>query len=83
MRQDQFRAQIAGLETEGQSIIDRLETNGGLTRTQIAKQARLSRDTIWRWGNGMAHQPALTTYLKLKALEQRMGTDRPIGQKTR
>ena len=44
----------------------------GLTRTQIARGAQLSRQTIYRLLNGEYSQPAYETIKRLEALETRV-----------
>lgn len=55
--QEQFAAMITGLEA------------AGLSRTDIARQADVSKATITRLGNGDAIRPGYDTIAKLKNLQ--------------
>lgn len=50
------------------SMLAGLES-AGLTRTEIAREARLSRQTLYRLINGEYSSPAYETIARLKALE--------------
>lgn len=52
--EDRFDALIAGLE------------QSGYTRTDIATATGLSRQTIWRFANGMARDPKHDTAVRIK-----------------
>jgi transcriptional regulator with XRE-family HTH domain len=50
----------------------------GLTDAEIAERAEVSRDTIWRFRNGMARQPTLDTYVRLaRAYQSTTGHEPP------
>lgn len=54
MKADEFSALIAGLQSEG------------ISRTQIANGAGLSRATVWRLAEGECRQPGYETITRLK-----------------
>jgi len=63
---EQFAAWIAGLESEG------------LSRTEIAERAGVSRNTVWRLATGSATMPSHSTvsriekiYTSVRHLEQK------------
>lgn len=73
MRHEPFDALIAGLEDQG------------ISRTEIARGAGLSRDTVWRLATGTARQPYFDTIDRLQHFAQKAAGSpvRPIGQKMR
>ena len=56
-----FKAMIAGLEQRG------------LSRSQIAARSGLSRQTIFRFAEGMARAPTLESYQRLAELVTKSG----------
>jgi transcriptional regulator with XRE-family HTH domain len=57
---DQFAAMIAGLESSG------------LSRSEIAEQAHLSRSTVWRLAEGMAREPTHESFVKVSRLAEKV-----------
>jgi transcriptional regulator with XRE-family HTH domain len=66
--QEVFQSMIAGLEDRG------------LSRTQIAEEAGLSRATVWRLATGEAREPSWQTIDALRNIEKRIATDLPMKQ---
>ena len=64
MQSEQFQALVAGLESMG------------MTRPQIADQAGLSINTIWRFGNGRVSEPTYRTVQALERLHERVISNR-------
>jgi lambda repressor-like predicted transcriptional regulator len=63
---EMFAGMIAGLE------------QAGLSRTEIAREAGLSRNTIWRAATGMWREPDHQSVVKLDRIFQRAVT--PVEQ---
>ncbi|MDW9823493.1 MULTISPECIES: helix-turn-helix domain-containing protein [Sinorhizobium] len=59
MKQEEFAAIIAGLESQG------------MTPTEIARESGLSRMTVWRIANGETSRPSYDTVIRLKSLAVR------------
>lgn len=67
---EQFQAMIAGLES------------AGLTRTQIAQQARLSRATVWRLATGEGREPLYSTISAIETVQKKfVARVNPVKQK--
>ncbi len=59
MTADEFAAIIAGLESQG------------MTPTEVAREAGLSRMTVWRIAYGETSRPSQETVTRLKSLAAR------------
>ena len=70
MPQEEFAAMIAGLES------------AGLSRTEIANRAGISRNTVWRMATGEVQEPAYSTVMRLERLAKTAAV-RPVEQKIR
>lgn len=63
------------------AIIAGLEATG-LSRTEIANQARLSRNTVWRMAQGEVREPTYSSVMRIKGLADRRAV-RHLEQKQR
>lgn len=68
--QETFAAMIAGLES------------AGLSRTEIAIRAGISRNTVWRMATGEVREPAYSTVIRVERLAKSAAV-RPLEQKIR
>lgn len=69
MDAEQFAALIAGIE------------NQGISRTEIAYGARISRTTVWRFAEGAAHNPSFETVTRLVTYAEKVCVVSPVKQK--
>ena len=68
MQKEHFEGLVAALEAQG------------MTRSEIAHGAGVSRDTVWRLATGNARRPSHETIERLKLFSQNRDAVRPIGQ---
>jgi len=64
MRQRDFEAIVAGLSAQG------------MTKTEIARRAHISRDTLWRILAGMSRRPSHEVVTRIEALAKAAGVSR-------
>lgn len=70
MKNADFQGLIAGLESQG------------LSRTEIARAAGISRQTVWRIASGQAREPGFNTIRRLEHVERIIPTPvTPMRQK--
>jgi len=69
MDAEQFAALIAGIESRG------------ISRTEIAVGARISRTTVWRLATGEARAPSFETITRLIRYEEKIALVSPMKQK--
>ena len=62
---DEFASMVAALEASG------------LSRTEIAAEAHVSRMTVWRFAEGLAREPSVRTVSKIAAVVERHGLRAP------
>lgn len=68
MQKEHFEGLIAALESQG------------MTRSEIAYGAGVSRDTVWRLATGTARRPSHETIERIKNFSHNCDAVRPIGQ---
>jgi predicted transcriptional regulator len=69
MRDEDFRGLIAGLEASG------------IKRSEIARSAGISRQTVWRIATGQAQEPYFSTIRRIKEIGNKGGPVTPINRK--
>lgn len=65
------------------SMIQCLQLDAGLSRTEIAHETGLSRTTVWRLAEGVARAPGYQTIQRVERLYQQKLSVSPMKQKTR